>query len=360
MTRAWSVCMVTVAMVLSPFGRLWAQPSPTAVKRSKIRRTADGHADLQGLWLNNTATPLERPKGFEDRPFFTKEEAFTFEQTYLMERVRADSASGRGGNSNDFDVDSAMAASDIDTFEAGHVLPSRRTSMVVDPPSGKVPPLSTQARSRLAERATRLQQHYAENPENLPSSERCLVIGNTAVPPLLPNVHNNTLQFVQTRDSVVIVSETIHDARIISLSRVGHLPALITQWKGDSIGHWVGDTLVVDTTNFSNQTAFRGSGPRLHVVERFTPLADDALSYEFTIEDPDSFAQSRLSLSHSTFEFSNLEGNRGCLDVLDVAVCGECEPACAECVRPKALERRVRADELGSVSHQWRAEHSAK
>jgi hypothetical protein len=265
--------------------------------------------------LNNTATPLERPQGFEDRPLFTEAEALAYEQTYQLDRVRASSASGRGGTSNDLAVDFAMAASDLDTFEAGHVLPDRRTSLIVDPPNGKVPPLTSQARARIAERTARWQQHYAENPENVPNSERCLEIGNTAVPPLLPNVYNNTLQIVQTQDSVMIVSETIHDARIIALNRDAHLPELIKQWKGDSIGRWLADTLVVDTTNFSDQIMFRGSGPHLHVIERFTLNPDESLRYEFTIEDRDSFAQLWSGSSVFTrttqpmFEFACHEGN---------------------------------------------------
>ena len=143
----------------------------------------------------------------------------------------------------------------------------------------------------MAERAERWQQHYANNPENLLDSDRCLVIANTAMPPLVPNVYNNTVQIVQTAGAVAIVREEIHDARIIPTKRRGHLPSSLRLWKGDSIGRWEGDSFVVDTTNFSDETSFRGSGPGLHIVERFRMTGPDVLAYTFTIEDPDSFTR---------------------------------------------------------------------
>jgi len=196
----------------------------SAARRDATARAPDGHPDLQGLWLNNTATPLERPKEFVDRPFFSDAEAATYEQTYQLDRVREATGDELFGD---------VGAPDLDTFEPGHVLPNRRTSLIVEPSNGRVPPLTPQAQRRIAERVARVRQHYAENPENLPNSERCLVVANTAVPPLLPNVYNNTLQIVQTPSYVAIISETIHDTRIISMGRTTHLPTSITQWKGD-------------------------------------------------------------------------------------------------------------------------------
>ena len=232
--------------------------------------------------LNDTATPLERPKEFADKPFFTEAEAVAYQQTYQLERVRQATGDELFGD---------VGAPDLDTFEPGHVLPSRRTSLIVDPSNGRVPPLTPQAQRRIAERVERVRQHYGENPENLPNSERCLVVANTAVPPLLPNVYNNTLQIVQTSSYIAIVSETIHDARIVSMGRTTHLPPAIRQWKGDSIGRWDGDTLVVDTTNFSEKTVFRGSSLGLHLTERFTVAARGILRYAFAVDDADSFSQ---------------------------------------------------------------------
>ena len=183
------------------------------------------------------------------------------------------------------------AAGDIDTYEPGRVLPNLRTSLIVDPPDGRIPALTPDAQRRQAERVQHLEQHFAENPEDLPLTDRCLVVGNTAVPPLLPIFYNNAIQVIQTPDYVTLVSEMIHDARIIAIDRRGHLPATITPWKGDSIGHWDGDTLVVDTTNFPASLSFRGSGPRLHVIERFALRDANTLAYQFTIDDPESFVR---------------------------------------------------------------------
>ena len=178
-------------------------------------------------------------------------------------------------------------AADVDVFEPGHVLPSRRTSLVVDPADGKIPALTREAQKTFAEKTEHLKRHYAENPEDLRIGERCLMIGgNVAGPPMLPAFYNNNLQIVQTHDYVMIANEMIHEARIIRLDRREHLPATIRLWKGDGIGRWEGDTLVVDTTNFSDQTTLRGSGSQLHVVERFSLDSPDTLRYRFDDRRP--------------------------------------------------------------------------
>ncbi len=267
-------------------------------------RTPDGHPDLQGLWLNDTATPLERPAGAGKT--FTDEEAQAYEQRYQLDRTVAIS------RNKDFELD---AAGDLDTYEPGHVLPGGRTSMITDPDDGKVPALTPPAQKRLAERTQHLNEHYADNPEDLTFAERCLIVANTSVPPLMPAFYNNTLQIVQTRDSVVFLSEQIHDIRVIALNRRTHLPPNIRMWKGDSIGRWEGDTLVVDTTNFTEKTSFRGSGTTLHLIERFRLSAPGTLDYQFTVDDPASFVRSWTAHSEMSrtegpmFEFSCHEAN---------------------------------------------------
>jgi hypothetical protein len=246
-------------------------------------RTADGHPDLQGLWLNDTATPLERPLSVAGRSSFTDAEAREYEQRYQLDRTVAIS------RNKAFELD---AAADLDTYEPGHVLPGGRTSMITDPADGRVPALTLQAQRLQEERTAHLDQHYAENPEDLPNAERCLTIGNAAVPPLLPVFYNNTVQIVQTTDYIVIVSEMIHDARVVAMDGRPHLPAAIQQWKGDSIGRWEGDTLIVDTTNFTAKTPFRGSSSAMHLIERFSLRGADTLIYQFTIEDPETFVRS--------------------------------------------------------------------
>ena len=277
--------------------------------------TAEGHPDLQGMWLNNTATPLQREKDFADKAFFTEEEALDYEKHYLWDRAAVVNA----GKPFELEV-----GADVDAFDWGHVLPNRRTSLVVDPADGKVPALTPDAQRLLTERTEHLNAHYAENPEDLRNGERCLtmVAGSAAGAPMLPAFYNNHVQIVQTADYVMIESEMIHDARVIPLDGRPHLPAAIRQWKGDSIGRWEGDTLVVDTTNFTDRTMFRGSGTMLHVVERFTLSGADMLTYQFTIDDPASFVRSwsaELVVSKTDgrmFEYSCHEANYSMTNVL--------------------------------------------
>jgi len=204
-------------------------------------------------------------------------------EAYLLDRTIANS------RFKSFALDAAGA--DLDTYEPGPLLPGHRTSMINDPPDGSIPALTPDARRALNERNQHLEEHYAENPEDVPNSERCIVTGNTFVPPLLPSFFNNTLQIVQSHDAVAILCEMIHDVRVISLTRRTHLPASIRKWAGDSIGRWEGDALVVDTTNFSTKTTLRGSGTGLHLVERFSLSNPNTLKYEFTIDDPASFVR---------------------------------------------------------------------
>ncbi len=213
------------------------------------------------------------------------------------------------------------AAGDLDTYEPGDLLPVRRNSLVTDPPNGALPPLTPEAQRVSSDRAAHLNAHYADNPEDLPNAERCLVVGSAAVPPLLPAFYNNTLQIVQTPDYVVIVSEMVHEARIVPLARAAHLPQTLRRWTGDSIGRWEGDTLVVDTTNFTGKTSFRGTSAQLHLVERFSMKTPGVLTYSFTVDDP-AFTRSWTAESRMTatdgpmYEYACHEGNYSLGNVL--------------------------------------------
>jgi hypothetical protein len=176
----------------------------------------------------------------------------------------------------------------------GWIAPSRpptslRTSIIVDPPDGKLPPFTPAAETRVAARAEARKQHRFDDPEDLALSERCIVWG--AGPPMLPTSYNSLFQIVQTGDHVVILNEMIHDARVIALDGRPHPPSFIRQLKGDSRGHWEGDTLVVDTTNFGDQTELRGTTAARHVVERFTRIDAETLAYQFTVDDPAAFVR---------------------------------------------------------------------
>lgn len=288
-----------------------AGPSLSA---QRAARTVDGHPDLQGMWLNNTATPLERPRELADKPILTDDEAREYEKRYQLDRTAALSPVDP--------VFELQAAGDLDTYEPGRLLPGNRTSMITDPPDGRIPALTPAAQRRLSAQTERLKAHYAENPENFPNTDRCLMIGNASAPPMLPAFYNNNVQIVQTRDYVIILSEMIHDARIVPLDGRLHLPDGIGQWAGNSIGHWERDALVIDTTNFTEKTTVRGSGPRLHIVERLTLSGPNTLRYQFTIDDPASFVrpwsgESAMARTEDRmFEYACHEGNDSLASVM--------------------------------------------
>jgi hypothetical protein len=242
-----------------------------------------GRRDLQGFWTNATLTPLERPAELAGKEFFTPAEAADYEKRG-RERNNADR---RDSNA---DADLAVGYNAIWWERGTHVVSTRRTSLIVDPADGRIPPLTADAQRKAAERAETRRLHPADGPENGSLADRCIVRG-TAGPPMLPAGYNNYYQILQTPEHVVILIEMIHDARIIALDGRPHLGKKIRQWLGDSRGRWEGNTLVVETTNFTDKTNFRGSGENLRVVERFTRVDDGTLLYQFTVDDPQSFAR---------------------------------------------------------------------
>jgi len=292
--------------------------APTAGAQSAatpwtVPRTADGHPDLQGLWNAATLTPLERPKEVGDRLTLSDAEAAAIaerERATIERRARAsdpnrpapavggESVEGRTpgvGGYNYFWIDRGNSAFMVDG--------QWRTSIIVDPPEGRIPPMLPEAVARNA--SVRYARPTADAPESVPGApgaydnveqrplaERCLLgFGSTSGPPTLPNYfYNNMKQIVQTPDYVMILIEMVHDARIIPLNRP-HAPKEIRKWMGDSVGHWEGDTLVVDTTNFTDKTRFRGSSENLHVVERFRRVDEKTILYQFTVEDPTTWAR---------------------------------------------------------------------
>ena len=289
--------------------------------KSELARTPDGHPDLQGTYDLATMTPLERWPG--DPPFLTKEQADALQRAELDRWQRRDAEGNRpllpvGGDTSApksfFELLFRNAGGATGGYNlvwlnhgsAYNVVDGQiRTSIIVDPSDGRLPPYNVAARKRLAAAratptSTAVERQALEgaapppgafdNPEQRPLSERCLLgFGSTSGPPALPDYFYNDLhQIVQTPDSIMILSEMIHDARIVRMN-AQHLPKNIRRWMGDSVGHWEGDTLVVDTTNFTDKTRFRGSTENLHVIERFTRVDDKTLVYRFTVEDPDAW-----------------------------------------------------------------------
>jgi hypothetical protein len=283
-----------------------------ALSPATLTRTADGHPDLQGIWLNDTVTTLERPKRFAGKAVLTEQEATAYELDLV----------GRWADRfGDLEVPTTGELSP-EWQENGTVVPGRRTSLIVDPSDGKIPALTPEAQARADARAERLKEHPADDPEDRTLYERCLQ--GSSGPPMLPPVYNQNLQVVQTGDRILVVTEMIHDARIIRM-RGTHLGPAIQLWLGDSIGRWDGDALVVDTTNFTSKTRFRQSGEGLHVIERFTPESADRIRYDFTVDDPATYTRpwsGRLWLRRAAapmYEYACHEGNYSMVGILRAA-----------------------------------------
>ena len=202
-----------------------------------------------------------------------------------------------------------------------------RTSLIVDPPDGRIPPLTADGQARAAARAEARRLHPADGPEDRSLGERCLLFN--AGPPMLSGPYNNYVQILQTRDHVVIHNEMIHDARVVPLDGRPHVPPSIRLLLGDSRGRWEGDALVVETTNFTNKTTVRGSGERLRLVERFTRTGPRTLLYEFTVDDPASFTKpwsAALPMTKTDdrlYEYACHEGNYAMTGILRGSRAGE-------------------------------------
>jgi hypothetical protein len=270
-------------------------------------KTADGKPDLQGVWTNVTVTPLERPQNLADKAFFTPAEAAAFEKQ-VVERNNADRRDGGP------EADVGRAYNDAWYDRGTRVVKTLRTSLVVDPPDGHVPATLPEAVKRQQDRLAQNRGHQFDGPESRSLAERCL-IWPTLGPPMLPSFYNNNYQIVQGPGYVAIVVEMIHDVRMIPTDGRPHLPSNVRLWMGDPRGHWEGNTLVVDTTNFTNKTAFRGSSENLHLIEKFTRTAPDTLMYEVTVEDPSTWARPwkieipMRKTNDPIFEYACHEGN---------------------------------------------------
>ena len=303
---------VVIAVVL-----MWAQPvvgqaqsstsKATAAKTWSPPRTPDGQPDLQGIWTNATITPLERPAELAGKEFFTEAEA----AEYAKEVIARTNADRRDGTP---EADVGRAYNNFWWDRGTNVVKTRRTSLIVDPPDGKIPPLTPEGQKRQTERVARNKGHEFDGPENRPLGERCVIWASTG-PPTLPTAYNNNLQIVQTPGYVMVLIEMIHDARVIPLDGRPHLPQSVRQWKGDSRGHWEGDTLVVETTNFTDKNPFRGASENMRLMERFRRVDADTLMYQFTVDDETSFTKAwtaEIPLNKTAgpiFEYACHEGN---------------------------------------------------
>lgn len=278
-------------------------------------RSADGHPDLQGIFTFRTLTPMQRPPELGDRAVLTEEEAIEWEAFENRRQNRDLIIDSVGGAA----YPPGVISYNEFWYERGNgTVADRRTSLIVDPPNGRIPPLTEEALQRRGDVAA--MREASLGPEARPYAERCIVT-RTSGPPMQSGAYNLNVQFVQTADHFMIMNEMIHNVRIVKMDtehRDG--PALV--WEGDSVGHWEGDTLVVDTLNFWKGTAFADSTPNMHLVEKFTRVGPDTLTYEFTIEDSTTWTQPWTAvipmrrIDQPIYEYACHEGNHGLHGVL--------------------------------------------
>ena len=297
-------------------------PKAGAAKSAKtIARTPDGHPDLQGIYDFSTATPLERPVALGDKAVFTDEEAAAFVKQQLGNRAASDDAplpKGNVGGYNQF------------WYEFGtQVVPDKRTSLITDPSNGRLPALTPEAQ-KIADGHREQLRRLADGPEQRDVSERCL-LGYNAGPPMVGVGYNQHVQIVQTPEYVLIHTEMVHTARIVPLDGRPHFAAPFRPWSGDSRGHWEGDTLVVETTNFNDKSWNQFSGwnwaadQNMHVTERFSIVDGNMLNYQFTVNDPTVWTKPWTASAplrrtdEQMFEYACHEGNYGMAGILQGA-----------------------------------------
>ena len=303
-----SMCVVAGVVSLSALP-VAAQTAP---------RTAWGQPDLRGIWDFRTITPLQRPESVAEQEFLTEEEAANLEQevldrnadlanrpalrTEVTESVDR-GADGAPGFYNNFWLDRGTRA-----------VGTRRTSLIIDPPNGRIPDLTASGQRTADARRSYRQEHPADSWVDRSAYDRC-ILGFNAGPPITPGGYNQNLHLFQTPDHVVLVTEMVHTVRVVPLDGRPALSDGVRQWSGDSRGHWEGETLVVETSNFNDQRGWRGSTTNMKLVERYTRVDADTLEYEFTVIDPETWTSSwtasipmRRSLN-PMYEYACHEGN---------------------------------------------------
>jgi hypothetical protein len=319
--RVGVAAMVAVAAGVIPAivtGQSSAQaPRASAVpaahaSTAKVARLADGHPDLTGVWDYRTLTPLERPRQFANKEFLTDEEIAS------LEREATEREDGRPPG----DARSAPSVHPPWWLDYGtKVVATHRSSLIIDPPDGRIPPLTADAQKRdAARRSAGRGRGPTDGPEDRSLWEQCITRGLPEG--MLPAGYNNNVRIFQTPGYVVIEMEMIHDARIVPMDGRPHLPQNFRRWMGDPRGHWEGDTLVVETTNFSDRVNFHGASSNLKLTERFARLDAGTLDYRFTVEDPTTWTRPwtvnvpMAKNSEEMFEYACHEGNYGLQNIL--------------------------------------------
>lgn len=287
--RLAAVCTLVAVVALAPVAGAGQSRSATSDGWT-APVTPWGDPDLQGIWDFRTITPMERPAELAGKAVLTAEEAADFEarENRRLNRDLVDPEVG--GAIYPPASEGGVVPYNEFWYDRGNALvEDRRTSLIVDPPDGRIPPLTAEAAARAAARSEYLRDHPADSWHDRSLGDRC-ILGFNAGPPMVPSAYNNNVQLLQTPDHVVILNEMVHNARIVPLDGRPH--GTIRQWVGDSRAHWEGTTLVVETRGFGDLVGFRGGATaNLQVVERFTLVGADRLRYEFTLEDPDTWTR---------------------------------------------------------------------
>jgi hypothetical protein len=316
--------LVAIACVtLAAAGFQGDRPSSSGYK---VAKTSFGQPDLEGVWSNNSATPLQRPVAWADKEFLTDAEIQKVQQAARQLEQEGDALFGDELISDTLQGKTESKSHDTETGNYnGFWLPARdferRTSLIIDPANGRVPPETPEAQKRRAALAEQRRLHPADSPESRGLTERCITFGV----PRFQAAYSSVYQIVQSPTHVVFNMETIHDARVIPLDGRPHISDRIPQWLGDSRGRWDGDTLVVETKGFSAKSNFMGSSSGLQLVERFTRIGRDTLQYDATMSDPSTWTKpwtARLYFKRTDeplLEYACHEGNVGMYGILSGA-----------------------------------------
>ena len=308
--------------------------SPSGARPYTAARNAFGQPDLEGVWTNDSITPLQRPAAWANKTVLTDAEVEQLKRASRQLEAEGDALFGDELILDVLDGKQKPASHDLQTGNYnGFWLPGRdidnRTSLIIDPPDGRIPSETPQALARRAALAEQRRLHPADGPQSRGLTERCVTFGV----PRFQAAYSSVYQIVQSPSHVVFSMETIHDARVIALDGRAHLPGSIPQWLGDSRGRWEDDTLVVETKGFSPKSSFQGSSSGLRLVERFTRVADDVLQYDATMNDPTTWTRpwtARILFKRTNdplLEYACHEGNVGMAGILSGARKQEAEQA---------------------------------
>jgi hypothetical protein len=317
---------VILASALAAASAAWPQSGqePASVANPYTApRTSFGQPNLSSTWTNNNATPLQRPAQWADKEFLSDDELAAVTSAVRRLEERGDALFGDELINDAVEGDEKPESHDTETGNYnGFWLPERvierRTSLIIDPPNGRIPPYTAEAQARRAAAAERRRSNPADGPWSRGLGERCITFGI----PRLTAAYSSVFEIFQSPTEVVFVMETIHNARVIPLDGRPHLPSSMPQWDGNSRGHWEGDTLVVDTAGFSPKSDMMGSSSGLHLVERFTRVAPDVLQYDVTMSDPSTWTQPwtvRINFQQTDeplLEYACHEGNLGMVGIL--------------------------------------------